>query len=577
MFVAQRMQELHDEHGIPWNEMAVLYRAHFQSMDVQLQLTQDSVPFIVTSGLKFFETAHIKDFSAFLKLAVNLRDEAAFDRIVRMLQTEKVPYKLEHGGKTVMVPDAFVYEQRIKIAGEGGLVGTGIGFEIFDNVKVGVTDFVQKINYQRALQGELSRTMSEFPNVESARVHLVVPRSSLFIEEQQKPSASVVLKLRDSKRAMEPKEVQGIVNMLVMSVEGLDKSRVSIADNTGKSLYFPEEDSIAGMTMTQREHRLKVEQGLERRVTDLLTPVIGPGKAIAKVNAELDFSQRTIRRELYDPDKTVVRSEMRSEETQKGRANLEGGSPDVNFRGDGLNGAVSVQDGSRENRTTNFEINKEEQNIVSQMGTVSRMTVAVIIDGIYKKDDKGQWQFVPRQQEELDRIRSLVSQAVGFDRARGDIIEVSCMPFGDNELPVEPNVAQIVAEYADRLGRPLLNALLVFLFLMLVVRPIVLAMLRPKVEAGEVLEGLEGLPSAEEQLALYEAQEEAARQAADEAAKAAELMNQPFPEEDEDEFDMIQRMEDMKAYVLQIAEHNMEQTLGILRGWMKDEPRQIRA
>ncbi len=499
------------------------------------------------------------------------------NRIVSILQTEKIPYKLENDGTTIAVPADKVYDLRIKIAGEGGLVGTGIGFEIFDEVKVGVTDFVQKINYQRALQGELSRTISEFPNVESARVHLVVPRQSLFIEEQQSPSASVVLKLKDLGRAMEPKEVQSIVNMLIMSVEGLDKTRVSITDNSGKSLYFPEEDSIAGMTMTQREHRIKVEQSLERRISELLTPVLGPGKAIAKVNAELDFSQRTIRRESYDPDKTVIRSEMRSEETQRGLANLEGGSPDTNFRGDGMNGATSTQEGNRENRTTNYEINKEEENIVAQMGTVNRMTVAVIIDGVYTKDANDVWQFAPRPQEEIDRIRTLVAQAVGFDRARGDTIEVSCMPFGDSELPVEPNVAQIVAEYADRLGRPLLNALLVFLFLMLVVRPVVLALLKPKVEAGEILEGLEGLPSAEEQLALYEAQEEAARVAADEAAKAAELMEQSFPEDDIDEFGMIQRLEDMKAYVLQIAEHNMEQTLSILRGWLKDEPKQIRA
>lgn len=508
----------------------------------------------------------------------NLQAEDA-NRIVRLLQADKVPYKLEGNGTIITVPDMFVYEQRIKIAGEGGLVGSGIGFEIFDNVKVGVTDFVQKINYQRALQGELSRTISAFPNVESARVHLVVPQRSLFIEEQQKPSASVVLKLKDPLLPMDPKEVQGIVNMLTMSVEGLDKSRVSISDSTGKALYFPDDDSATGTSITQRDLRLKMEQGLERRILELLTPVLGPGKAIAKVSTDLDFSQRTIQRELYDPDKTVVRSEMRSEESQRGRANLEAGSPDINYRGDGLTGSISDQEGQRESRTTNYEINKEVQNIVGQMGTVNRMTVAVIIDGIYKKDEKEQWQFVPRSKEEIDRIRVLVSQAVGFDRARGDSVEVSCMPFGEGELPQEPNVAELVAQYADRLGRPLLNALLVFLFLMLVVRPIVLALLRPKVEAGEVLEGLEGLPSAEEQLALYEAQEQAARQAADDAARAVEVMEQQALEEDDaDEFGMLQRLDEMKAYVLQLAEHNMEQTLGVLRGWMKDEqPKPIRA
>ncbi len=195
------------------------------------------------------------------------------------------------------------------------------------------------------------------------------------------------------------------------------------------------------------------------------------------------------------------------------------------------------------------------------------MTVAVVVDGVYEKNDQGEYAFTPRPKEELDRVRTLVANAVGYDRARGDTIEVLCVPFGDTELPEEPNVAQLVAEYAERLGKPLINALLAFLFLMLVVRPVVLALVRPKVEAGEVIEGLEGLPSAEEQLALYEAQEEAARAAVEEA-RAAELDR--FDEE-ADEFDMLQRLEDIKAHALQLAEHNMEQTVMVLRGWMKNE------
>ena len=503
----------------------------------------------------------------------NLGPEDA-NRVVRLLQAEKVSYRLENEGNAVMVPAILVYDLRLKIAGEGNLVGTGIGFEVFDEVKVGQTDFVQKINYQRALQGELQRTIAQFPSVESARVHLVVPQRSLFVEEQMRPSASVVIKLHDTGRKMDSKEVMSIVNMLTMSVEGLDKTRVSITDNSGKSLYFPEEDSVTGMTVTQREHKLRVEQGLERRIDELLIPVLGPGRSIAKVNADLDFSQRTIRRELFDPDKTVVRSETRSEESNRGRANLDAGSTDVNFRGDGLNGAVSTQEGSRETRSTNFDINKEEQNIIGQVGAIDRLTVAVVLDGGYNKNEAGAWVFVPRAKEELDRIRELVAQTVGFDRARGDVIEISSMPFGEMTVPVEPNVAELVAQYIDRLGKPLVTALLGFLFLMLVVRPVVLALIRPKVEGGEVLEGLEGLPSAEEQLALYEAQEEAA-QAAEEATMAAAFADANL--EDEDEFGLLQRLEDMRAYALQVAENNMEQTMSILRGWMKQDAKTAHA
>lgn len=489
------------------------------------------------------------------------------NRVVRVLQTDKVPYRLENEGTVVLVPASAVYDMRLKIAGEGSLVGTGIGFEVFDQVKVGQTEFVQKINYQRALQGELQRTISQFPNVESARVHLVVPQRTLFVEEQMRPSASVVITLQDAGRKMDNKQVMSIVNMLIMSVEGLDKSRVSISDNTGKSLYFPEEDSVTGMTVTQREHKIRVEQGLERRIDELLMPILGPGHSIAKVNADLDFSQRTVRREMFDPDKTVVRSETRSEESNRGRANVDAGSTDVNFRGDGLNGAVSTQEGSRETRSTNFEINKEEQNIIGQVGSVNRLTVAVVLDGNYVKGENGEWTFVARKKEELDRIRELVAQTVGFDRARGDVIEISSMPFGEMVQPQEPNVAELVAQYIDRLGRPMVTALLGFLFLMLVVRPVVLALIRPKVEGGEVLEGLEGLPSAEEQLALYEAQEEAAH-AAEEATMAAAFADNL---DDEDEFALLQRLEDMRAYALQLAENNMEQTIRILRGWIKTD------
>ncbi|MBQ3059962.1 MAG: flagellar M-ring protein FliF [Desulfovibrio sp.] len=475
--------------------------------------------------------------------------------VVKALQADKVPYQLTDNGGTIMVPQDVVYDQRIKIAGEGGLVGQGIGFEIFDKVKVGQTDFVQKINYTRALQGELARTIGEFPSVESARVHLVIPQRSLFVEDRQEPSASVVLNLLRPNSKPDQKEINAILNMMVMAVEGLDKDHVSITDNGGKVLYQPEENSLVGISSTQMEHRLSVQRNLERRIEEMLQPLFGQGRVIAKVNADMDFSQRTIRREIFDPEKTAVRSEQRSEESQQGRANLEAGAPDANFRGDGITGSVSDQNGTRETRTTNYEINKEEQQIVSNVGDLRRLTVAVIIAGGYEKVD-GQWIFVPRKAEELERVRQLVSNAVGLDRARGDSLEVSSAPFTDTQPPKEPNFADILADYAERLGKPLLNALLAFLFLMLVVRPVVLALIRPKVEAGEMVEGLEGLPAAEEQLALYEALEE--------AAKAEEI-----PEADDADL-AFQDIEALKAHIFTLSENHMEQVVTQVRGWMKN-------
>ncbi len=493
----------------------------------------------------------------FKVLYSNLGPEDA-SSVVKALQAEKIQYRLTDNGSTIMIPAEKVYD-RIKIAGEGALVGQGIGFEIFDKVKVGQTDFVQKINYTRALQGELARTISEFPSVESARVHLVMPQRSLFVEERQSPSASVVLKLNRPNQKPDQKEINAILNMMVMAVEGLDKNHVSITDNGGKVLYEPQEDNLTGISSTQLEHRQQVQNSLEKRIEEMLQPIFGPGRVIAKVNADIDFSQKTIRREIFDPEKTVVRSEQRSEETQQGRANLEAGAPDANFRGDGITGSVSHQNGNRETRTTNYEINREEQQIVANVGDLRRLTVAVIIDGSYEKTE-GAWSFVPRKPEELERVRQLVSNAVGLNAERGDSLEVSSAPFNDSEPPHEPNFAEMLADYAERLGKPLLNALLAFLFLMLVVRPVVLALIRPKVEAGEMVEGLEGLPSAEEQLALYEALEEANRTDEEEIEAG-----------DEDEELVFKDIEAIKAHIFSLSDNHMEQVVTLVRGWMKQD------
>ena len=476
----------------------------------------------------------------------NLTPEDA-DRIVKSLDTQKIPYRLEQDtkGVVILVPQDKVQSQRIKVAGDKLVTGQGVGFEIFDEVKMGQPEFVQKIAYRRALEGELSRTMSEFPAVESARVHLVIPNRSLFIEEQQKPSASVLLKLKSGK-GMDPKDVQAIVNLVTMAVEGLDKSRVSIADNNGKVLYQPDEEgSLNGLTRTQFDHKVVTQQNLERRIEELLTPVVGAGRVIARVNADLDFSQKTVRKEIYDPEKTVVRSEMRSEESTQGRASLEGGVPDPNFRGDGPGGTVSNQQATRENRTTNFEINKEEHSIVGTVGNIDRMTVAVIVDGTYEKGADGAMVFKPRTDDELKRIRQLVSNAVGLDSARGDTIEVSNIAFGTMEIEAAPGTASLIADYAMRFGKPLLNALLVFLFLIMIVRPVVLALIRPKVE-GKMLEGLEGLPQSEERLALVEEDDEAV------AATA-----------------MLEKIEDIKAHALQLSEQNLDQAVSIIKSWLK--------
>jgi len=476
----------------------------------------------------------------------NLHSEDA-NRVVSMLQAQKIPYKLDDNGSSILVPSDQVYEVRLKIAGEGAVHGQGLGFELFDDVKIGQTDFVQRINYQRALQGELARTIMEFPEVERARVHLSIPAKSLFIEDDMPPSASVILQMREGQK-LGQKQLMAVSNLVASAVEGLSKSNITIADTRGQVLYQPDaDDSMAGMTMAQMEYRMNIEKTLERRIEQLLLPITGaPGKIVARVNADVDYSQRTITREVYDPASAVVRSETRSEESTLGRANIEGGVPDPNFRGDGFNGSLSTQESNRETRTTNFEINKESYQIVDSVGELKRLTIAVIVDGTYQEvGADGERVFAPRSEQQLAQIRQLVQNAVGFDPARGDSIEVTSVSFGEPDLFAEPSLLQTMMEYMQRLGKPFLNGLLIFLFLIMVVRPVILALIKPRV-AEEEMEELVGLPGVEERLALEEGVEEEA-------------------------LDLQRRLENAKAQALQLSEQDMDQAVAVLKIWLKQE------
>ncbi len=525
-----------------FNDMSNRIKNFWQQISTSQRILVSSLAAMVI-GVFFFMVVWLNktDMQA---LYTNLPMEDA-NRVVQVLDKDNVEYKLDDNGRTILVPSDKVYALRVKIAGEGSITGQGIGFEKFDEIKVGATDFVQKVNYQRALQGELTRTISEFPKVESARVHLVMPQRSLFIEEQQKPSASIVLKLVDGKK-MDQKEVSAIINLVVMAVEGLTKERVAVTDTAGYVLYQPEEQgSLQGMTTTQYEHKLMTQSNLERRIEELLMPITGAGRVMAKVNVDLDYSHKTINRVLYDPEKGVMISTNRSESSRQGKAALEGGVPEANFRGDGLSGTTSSDSSTDESRVENYQYNKEEQNIVAAVGAINRMTVAVAIDGSYEKNEKGESVFVPRSEDDIKRIKQLVAQAVGFDSARGDVIEVSNIAFG---APVEfedSGLVDTVARYTMRLGKPLLNSLLIFLFLLLIVRPVVMALIRPKVE-GEVMEGFDGLPIGEERLALMENSEE-------------EL----------DAMAVLEKIEDIKAHAIHLSEQNMEQAVGIIRSWLK--------
>ena len=468
-------------------------------------------------------------------------------RVTSMLQAGNEPYRLEDNGQTILVPADRVHELRLRVVGEGALRGSGLGFELFDDVKLGQTDFIQRINYQRALQGELARTISEFPEVESARIHLVIPHRSLFIEEQSPPSGAVILAMKQGAR-LDSRQVQSVVNLVTSSVEGLTPDYITVSDTTGRVLYQPRSsDTFDGLTSTQLEYKLQLEQSLERRIDQMLVPLYGHGQVIAKVNTELDFSQRTIRKELFDPDSVVVRSEQKSDEASVGRSNLEAGVPDPQFQGDGFAGQGTLQESTRSSSTTNFEINREEQQIIMPIGQLQRMSVAVIVDGTYTPaPDGGGLVFAPRSAEELLRVEQLVRNAIGFDGARGDSVEVSSISFGGPEVVPAPGLAQIILDYGRQFGKPILNFLLVLLFLLMVVRPVVLAMIRPRV--AEQDEAAMGQLQRGEAMALE----------ASEVQESEAILAQ-------------RRLEELKQATAELFQKNMEQSINVLKIWLKEE------
>ncbi len=467
--------------------------------------------------------------------------------VIAYLQKEKIPYQISDAGSTVLVPAHLVYESRLKLAGQGSLHGQGVGFELFDETNIGQTNFVQNINYQRALQGELSRTISEFPEVESARVHLVLPSKSLFIEEQAPPSAAIMLKLRGG-RALGAQQVQAIVNLVSTSVEGMDAEHVTVADSRGKVLYEPRSDKdIAGLSSSQLEYQHALQRDLEQRIEQLLIPIVGAGKVIARVNADLDFSRTTIRKEIFDPKSAVVRSEVKSEEESRGSANVDGGTPDPNYQGENDRLASgTAQESTRTASTTNFDINREEQQIVSPIGSIKRLSVAVLVDGKYMAQEDGSTMFEPLNAEQIIQIRQLTQRAVGFDDERGDAIEVSSVAFGDL-MDSEPQpLIEVASRYFHLFGKPLLNTLIVLLFLFFVARPIVLALIRPKIAEPTAADTTAQLSPAEELMALTEG----------------------MSEDDLAAVDSAKRIENAKHVAQQLVEQNMDQAVVIMRQWL---------
>ncbi|HET7057488.1 MAG TPA: flagellar basal-body MS-ring/collar protein FliF, partial [Nitrospiraceae bacterium] len=426
-------------------------------------------------------------------LFANLATEDA-GAIVEKLKEAKVPYELGASGASILVPSAQVHDLRLQMAGQGLPHGGGVGFEIFDRSTLGMSEFVQKLNYRRALQGELARTITQMPDVARARVHLAVPERRLFSAEHDRPRASVVLSLRGS-NALSRGQIQGIVHLVASSVEGLQPRDVTVVDGNGRLLS---EGSNGGegptrLTGSQLDYQRTLEKDLETRIQTMLERIVGNNKAVVRVSSVLDLRQVEMTEERYDPNGQVARSEQRTQEKANGSNGVSGGVPGVASNvppGQAQEPAqTSSTNTANKNEVINYEISRTVAKIIEPTGTIKQLSVAVLVDGTYEPVKEGGAadavrKYVPRPEAEMKQIEEIVKKAMGYSADRQDQVEVVNVQFGfEGDVGAGSATAAEEAPSLLKTYTPYIRygvgAALFLLILVFVVRPLVTALTAP--------------------------------------------------------------------------------------------------
>ena len=491
--------------------------------------------------------------------------------IAAKLDQVNIPYQMGADGTSITVPSSEVGRARMMLAEEGLPESASMGYEIFDNQSsFGTTDFVQNINQVRALEGELSKTISTLDPVRTARIHLVLPKRQLFSRESQPATASVFVKLRGS-NTLNKEQISAIQYMVAAAVPQLKPTRVSIVDESGKLLArgVDEADDPQGFFESNAEEkRLKFEGRMSRMIEDMVSEIVGFGKVRANVTADLDFDRVSTNSEIYDPEGQVVRSTQIIEESaEENEADNNQGVTVANNL-PGLAGAPNAEApfvGSRNNRleeVTNYEITKRIENHVRESGEVNRLSVAVLVDGVYTTDAEGNRVYEPRNEQQLEQIESLVQSAIGYDPSRGDTIEVVNMQFVGGDIIEEalPDTTIMGFERADLLdiAETVTLAIVALLVVLLVLQPLVNKLVEGASEiAGSMDNELENMITSqlEQQKAL----------------SAPNL-------DDEDEGSMI-NMDKVSGRVKassvqkvnELVEKHPNETVSVIRGWMYQE------
>ncbi|PKR89876.1 flagellar M-ring protein FliF [Pleomorphomonas diazotrophica] len=451
----------------------------------------------VALGLIGFFVFIVLRFSAIqqvpLYTGLSIDDSAA---IAQQLTSAGTAFTLRDNGTTILVDETKLDQTRMALAQQGLPAGDSVGYEIFDKTDaLGTTSFVQSVNALRALEGELSRTIRTIRQVDQARVHLVLPEKQLFKKDEQKPTASIVLKTRGT---LDPGQIRAIQHLAASAVPGLDPSRISVIDETGRLLAQGngDENSASFLASNADERTSAYQNQVEGRVRDIVESVVGAGRARVRVAAELDFNRIQETQDTYDPDGQVVRSTQTREEKSLSQDNQ--GNPPVTAgnqipnanQGQNAQGLAQTSDNAQTTEeTVNYEISKVTRTQVTEVGGVKRLSVAVLVDGRYAPDANGVMVYTPRPQPELDQITALVRTAMGFDDKRGDQLQVVNLQFADSP-PGPADLATTPASMFDfsredimrfaEMGVLILVTLLVLLF---AVRPLVRRILGSDIDA----------------------------------------------------------------------------------------------
>src|SRR5438552_4463896 len=397
--------------------------------------------------------------------------------IIKDLERQGIPYELRSEGSVIMVPKDKVTRLRMKLA-EGGLPkGGGVGYEIFDKSDaLGTTSFVQNINHLRALEGELARTIRAIDRIQAARVHLVLPERPLFSREAPEPSASIVVRVRGT---LDPQQIRAIRHVVASAVNGLKPQRVSIVDEAGQLLA-----DGAGTDVDQAvgdERRAGFEKRMRKQVEDMVSSVVGAGRARVQLAADFDYNKITQTSDKFDPEGRVLRSSQTREESSATTDN--NGQVTVNNELPGNknqdNAATARDQSKKTEETNNYEISRTTKTEVTEAGRVNRISVAVLVDGIYSNGEKGEMVYQERPKEQLDHIAALVRSAIGFDQKRGDQIEVVNLKFAEtlNLVIAEPSgllgSLQFTKDDVMHCGEEIVIVLLAIVVLIMAVRPLV--------------------------------------------------------------------------------------------------------